>query len=239
MKKYIFYALGELMLVVVGIVIAVQLGNWNELRKEKKEEQFLLQSLKKDFEKNLENLNTDYELNEINLNGLFRLLEIIRAQDPSPDLDEINKILTELNSWGTVDFNSASIDDIKNSGKIQIIENEILRNRLSDWPAVVQDLGEEGRIMVDHFMNFVMPAMAKIYPLVSTDALNFHSDLYARPNLPKSKNKFDITDLYGLEIESLLYMHTANFDYILKADLEAMEKVKTILELIETGIKPE
>jgi uncharacterized protein YozE (UPF0346 family) len=239
MKKYVFYALGEVMLVVIGILIAVQLGNWNSLRKERKEEQFLLQSLKEDFEKNLENLNADYEMNETNLNGLFRLLEIIREQNPSPDLDEINEILTGLNSWGTVDFNSGSIDDMKNSGKIQIIENEALRNRLSEWPSVAEDLHEEGEIMVNHYMNFVMPALAKIYPLVSTDKLNYYSELYSRPSLPKSKNKFDITDLYGLEIESLFYMHTANFDYVLKADLEAMEKVKTLLKLIEAGLKSE
>ena len=239
MKKYVFYALGEVMLVVVGILIAVQLGNLNQQRKDKKEEQFILQSLEEDFQTNLELLNKDIETNQSNLNDVFRLLEIIREQKASPDLNEINKLFANLSSWGTVDFNTGSIDEMKNSGKLQILQNELLRNKLSGWQAVVDELQKEGDIMVGHYTKVLIPLLAKIYPLVSTDKLNFPSDIYSRPNLPKSNNKFDITDLYSLEIESLLYAHAVNFDYILIADLEAKEKVKALLILIAAGLKSE
>jgi hypothetical protein len=37
-KKYLVYAFGEILLIVLGILIAVQIGNWNQARKERLEE---------------------------------------------------------------------------------------------------------------------------------------------------------------------------------------------------------
>ena len=36
--RYFKYALGEILLVVIGILIALQINNWNEARKQKKED---------------------------------------------------------------------------------------------------------------------------------------------------------------------------------------------------------
>ena len=40
--KYFKYAIGEIILVVIGILIALQINNWNETRKERAQEQELL-----------------------------------------------------------------------------------------------------------------------------------------------------------------------------------------------------
>ena len=51
-SKYLRYAVGEVILVVIGILIALQINNWNENRKENIVEQTLLKQLLKDFESN-------------------------------------------------------------------------------------------------------------------------------------------------------------------------------------------
>ncbi|MBO3115440.1 hypothetical protein J4050_01695 [Winogradskyella sp. DF17] len=43
--KYIKYAIGEIILVVIGILIALQINNWNQSRKEAKQEQLILKKL--------------------------------------------------------------------------------------------------------------------------------------------------------------------------------------------------
>lgn len=45
MKKYTLYAVGEVLLIVIGIVIAGQLNNWNEYRKLRIEERILLNEI--------------------------------------------------------------------------------------------------------------------------------------------------------------------------------------------------
>ena len=54
--KYLRYAVGEIVLVVIGILIALQVNNWNEYRKEKVEEKKILLSLHNEISNNLESL---------------------------------------------------------------------------------------------------------------------------------------------------------------------------------------
>ena len=50
-SKYLIYAIGEIVLVVIGILIALQINNWNESKKNSKKEFYLLQQLQKEFKK--------------------------------------------------------------------------------------------------------------------------------------------------------------------------------------------
>ena len=55
-SKYLLYAIGEILLVVIGILIALQVNNWNEDRIERKNEVKLLKELKADLDANLEEI---------------------------------------------------------------------------------------------------------------------------------------------------------------------------------------
>ena len=63
--NYFFYALGEIILVVVGILIALQINNWNEEKKERALEQKLLLAIKTDLEATMADLKTDIRSTEI------------------------------------------------------------------------------------------------------------------------------------------------------------------------------
>ena len=54
--KYMRYAIGEIVLVVVGILIALQINNWNSERKTQLQEKVILQSLLDEFKTNSANL---------------------------------------------------------------------------------------------------------------------------------------------------------------------------------------
>ncbi|MGB5372105.1 MAG: DUF6090 family protein, partial [Flavobacteriaceae bacterium] len=45
-SKYLLYAIGEIVLVVIGILIALQINNWNEDRKDRAKERFYLRSIR-------------------------------------------------------------------------------------------------------------------------------------------------------------------------------------------------
>ena len=53
-SKYFKYALGEIILVMIGILLALQVNNWNEERRNRIKEKAILNELHKDFKKNLE-----------------------------------------------------------------------------------------------------------------------------------------------------------------------------------------
>ena len=55
--KYLKYAIGEIILVVIGILIALSINNWNEKRKDRIEEQTLYKSLVSSLESDLKDVN--------------------------------------------------------------------------------------------------------------------------------------------------------------------------------------
>ena len=55
--KYMRYAIGEIVLVVIGILIALQINTWNELGKEKEKTNFLLEKTQKELLYNINSCN--------------------------------------------------------------------------------------------------------------------------------------------------------------------------------------
>ena len=66
-SKYFKYAVGEILLVVIGILIAISINNWNEQRKDILQEQKILLQLKSNFNKNLEQLDEKISMRSENL----------------------------------------------------------------------------------------------------------------------------------------------------------------------------
>ncbi|APY07251.1 hypothetical protein BWZ20_02545 [Winogradskyella sp. J14-2] len=73
--KYFKYAIGEIVLVVIGILIALQINNWNEQRKEHSKEQALLKRLEKEFISNRNQLLDKIELRHTLIENCRQLLD--------------------------------------------------------------------------------------------------------------------------------------------------------------------
>jgi len=80
-RKYLLYAIGEIALVVIGILIALQINNWNEFKRERANEKELLQDILSNIERNsvimhegLEQLNGFNKSSDIVLNVLSKKL---------------------------------------------------------------------------------------------------------------------------------------------------------------------
>ncbi|MFT4660619.1 MAG: hypothetical protein ACI8XB_000887 [Patiriisocius sp.] len=72
--KYFKYAIGEIVLVVIGIIIALQINNWNENRKELKVEQSIIFNLNTEFKNNLIQLDTAVFYMRKRINGMDSIL---------------------------------------------------------------------------------------------------------------------------------------------------------------------
>jgi len=79
LKRYLIYAIGEILLVMIGILLALQINNWNEDRKEKQFEKNLLLELR-------ENLQSDISLN------------ILQISTQNAHIDHIEELINHLHS---------------------------------------------------------------------------------------------------------------------------------------------
>jgi uncharacterized protein YpmS len=94
-SKYLLYAVGEILLVVFGILIAIQVDNWNEEKQEHRELQGYLSNIAKNLTADLEQLNELRSYRSRSREGSKMYMELIE-KDPIP----ANDILTYFKEYG-------------------------------------------------------------------------------------------------------------------------------------------
>ncbi len=74
-SKYLIYATGEIFLVVIGILIALQINNQNDLRKERQKELQYLENVRSDLVLNIAEMNSYIETRTDQIAAARRILE--------------------------------------------------------------------------------------------------------------------------------------------------------------------
>ena len=126
--KYFKYAIGEIVLVVIGILIALQINNWNELNKIDLVRQSYYEQLINDLDKDSINIQKYIIILENSINTFEKYLDKLET----PDL-EIEVVLNELGdiqvTYSIITFNTNTSDILMSTGDIELIPTNI-RNSL-------------------------------------------------------------------------------------------------------------
>ena len=127
-SKYLMYAIGEIALVMIGILLALQVSNWNENRIKQQNEVKILSQLNEDLKVNLTELTGIYEALNNSSSGGLKIINFLTSNKPSNDS---LKIWTE-NFKNSNIFNNANTTykNLENSEK-NIISNDSLRLRIT------------------------------------------------------------------------------------------------------------
>ena len=129
MGKYFKYALGEILLVVIGILLALQINNWNESRKLKQIEIDYLQRLVIDLKDNEKLLSDFYEIKQ----KQFEASNIFLNFSFSKNQDSVFNIMPYFNSifsWQDININEVTFDEMVSSGNLDLISNDSIKIKL-------------------------------------------------------------------------------------------------------------
>lgn len=155
--KYIKYAIGEIVLVVIGILIALWINNLNQQRKIKTDEQVVLKQLKNEFTTNLKQLNSKIDLRNDMLKDFEDCLNYFTIQEIESD----SLFTAKLGSlYLTLTFDPIQ-NDLVSSGSIQIVSNKELKRLLTNWTSDYQQLREMELLYVNYYTQSIMPFMDK------------------------------------------------------------------------------
>ncbi|UAM99084.1 hypothetical protein K8354_04465 [Polaribacter litorisediminis] len=169
--RYLKYAIGEIILVVIGIIIALQINNSNELRKEKDQETIILSDIKEDFLATRLNFLETIKNQERSILGSRDLIDAIEAQDYSIHPDLIRKyILRGAFSHHPAIAITGSYNAIIGSGKTSIIKNKELLKALANFSSQYQ-AGFEDETKSDNLLNLMMAASKDFYSPLSDDVV--------------------------------------------------------------------
>ncbi|WP_019669390.1 DUF6090 family protein [Eudoraea adriatica] len=229
--KYLRYAIGEILLVVVGILIALQINNWNETQKARSEEKALLENL-------LEDLKSASLQSEGFIGKEQELIDnLILAMGIQPDGAPLStayfsdSIMIDM-IW---DFESNvpvinSYAEIKNTGKASLIRNREIRQKFTNLELKINNLNNlvKDRLTVqqiridniaqDHLnlVRFTMDTSNNLDVNIQGEPVNNYPEILKRPT-----------------VRNLLAMKLLLTDDVLKFRMELQNEIDLIIELID------
>jgi hypothetical protein len=243
--KYLTYAIGEIILVVIGILIALQINNLNEQRKERNEEQKVLIILKEEFKLNLIQIESKIKLRDYIIQESAKVINYIDEENFDVNLDTLIQNISPITLAPTFD---PIQNQLLTSEGIKLIRNEELKKYLSNWPSSYTDLKEQEDEWVFMYNNTTSPFLID-FGILRNVGLSFYSDsnnlnymqdktLTEKISLKKSKKSPTVKEiltnkkLEGILANAILINQGVNWE----SQARRNEIIK-ILELIDKEIK--
>lgn len=163
-SRYLLYAIGEIVLVVVGILIALQVNDWNEHRKSKNEALKILKKLEQEFETNKQELGIVINFHNDSYQAAIRL-ENGFDKDHKIPLDSVGNLLVKF----TTDWKFEPIVSVTNSaitsGNISLIENDSLTDYMNRWLRTLNKYNELHETVEIRKSKYIWPIMYEKYPM--------------------------------------------------------------------------
>lgn len=141
-SKYFKYAIGEIILVVIGILIALQINNWNENRKNQIKEAKFIESFKNDLLVNKTELNRVIEKSEITSKISDSILKLQRGELDDFNIEVFVSCVMNATGFTVYKTQEGTIKDIMGSGQLDVIQNDSIRLAIGSWEANLKDLRE-------------------------------------------------------------------------------------------------
>jgi len=126
--RYLKYAVGEIVLVVIGILIALQINNWNEDQKNKALEKYMLENLVENLEQNCDRLKS--RIQSISYYRKSGAVIISAIENKLMDQDSLEDYFhIALMNTSNIGLSETGYNAIKNNG-FKIIRNQSLKNEM-------------------------------------------------------------------------------------------------------------
>lgn len=126
--KYLMYAIGEIVLVVIGILIAVQINDWNEQRKESYQELEMLNGLSSDLAKNKVNISSMILNDSLIILANQHLITVLKDNNSLYN-DSLQVYFAKIARYDAFFPQRMAYESLKSKG-FQIIKNDALRTSI-------------------------------------------------------------------------------------------------------------
>tara|TARA_R110002072_G_scaffold278823_2_gene440728 strand:+ start:1249 stop:1956 length:708 start_codon:yes stop_codon:yes gene_type:complete len=225
--RYLKYAIGEIILVMIGILLALQVSNWNQQRIAAQKEQLLLEALHDEFVDNkaqFEKVIASHEL-------AMASTQYVIAQFPiDPKKINLKTFRKKMQGWAaTYTFNPSQgvIRSLVNTSSFELISNKELRRLLVSWEDVLADYQEEEDL-----------AKKDNYEVLFTEMSQFTGWKHDYDD-----ERVDKSFLSTLQFETLFFRRESNLKNILEPEndlrqISELEQIKTTIDRIIELSKP-
>jgi hypothetical protein len=194
-RKFLWYSLGEIILVVIGILIAIQINNWNEDRIERREIHAYARALASDLRDDIAAVRVSaYQARNV----VFQIDELV-AYLHERSFDSISNIDLYRHVWSMgyrpFVFNRASLDPMKSSAALREVRNQDLARKISEYEGLAYHLEEDqvsdsrnardAYLATNKVVNRNIPDRAVVYEYftAASDAEEFRESFFEFPSI--------------------------------------------------------
>ncbi|MFT4662352.1 MAG: hypothetical protein ACI8XB_002642 [Patiriisocius sp.] len=237
--KYLKYAIGEIILVVIGILIALSINNSNESRKTRNQEVHYLKNLKTDLILNIAELDEYIAVRNLRIESANKVLEYFEGK-PLTDLNDIAFHTTNIYIWQKFSQQDNTFQELVNSGNLALISNDTIKNGLLNLQSLYKKLkNEEEHFRYDAEILLYEPSYAvlDLNPIVKNFTYQV-SNGQAGENIELSRTNYEVL-LKDIKQKNGFVMAVYEFS-VMNVQFNEMKKIcNSIIALIDNEIKIE
>ena len=242
---YLRYAIGEILLVVIGILIALQVNNWNENRKEHLIEIKYLKNLKHDLQSDSTDLVYYKNIRVGQANAARELIELAKTKNVS-DVFKLDSLYTTVALWWEFVPNNNTFEELRSSGNLKLLRNDSIKNLLLDLNKENEDLVSSRNHMRREYENYLYDqknSLVNFLDVNDPERIKNIIDWYYPNKESVKKNTEKIKEQYRLLFNDTLFINglaltAGNLLWLIKDDYNKMQEiVNKLLKLIDQDLE--
>ena len=219
-KEYLKYALGETLLVMIGILLALQVNNWNDDRVNKRKERLLLREVYAEFLLNKEELEDKIARYEQVKDQCVNIASLFPIHPDSVNIEWLAPNFNDISFIGTFDVFRGSIATLENSASFDIISDSELRTLLIRFDDLVADYANKEHASVQFCQQFFIPYLDRRIPRPYQEGI--------------MESRVDLSFLSSIEFENLIQKRIETIESFFRLlEDEHRNPVKAINRIIE------
>lgn len=225
-SRYTFYALGEIILVVIGILIALQVNNWNTHKNEQKE----IQSYFKKIRIEISDITGRFKFLDAQLTKQYKINRQSLVYIKSSDRDSLSLLKNTLGTLGvnvTTNFSSPIMEEFFEKGLLSKVQNENTKYHLERFKAATKRLNNYDTYLDAQYVNSIEPFFYKRinYAEVTGDRRNLLVSGGPKTNYTSFQNDLELWNIITFKIEAI-----EEHQKRLKAFLKGLDILDTALK---------
>lgn len=234
-SKYLLYAVGEIVLVVIGILIALQINTWNQEKSDRKIERDYTLSLIEDVKTDLSNFNDAIKANEKRIENLdlyaTLCFKYTLEENKAPEL--FIEHLKSLEHPNFVIHTDRTISQLKNTGGMRLITDKNKLNAIIEYEGYFEKLTNQ-QVWYEGGLKDVAEGGIQIfnYKYMPKKGEKFNKNLFFNTVRLNSTDKKLITE-QGNRVR-FYYEVTYSYLFLLK---EGKKKSIELIELLESDTR--
>jgi len=234
--KYMRYAIGEIVLVVIGILIALSINNWNEARKDALLEKKYLESIRKELEINIKTATSEKQFQDFQIQNVEVILNCLDS-NCTDNQTELAVAIEHVGFQTTVNFTKNVWNELYATGNIGILQNDSIKNNLVELYSNMNEVtSHEEREWSKYNFGYrrlvgdILPAKLRIEMGKHLSPTEYKGESILLENLQDIIEK--LRSLNGLNgyLSDILIVRRTSSDLFLTQQIKLMQKINAMID---------